>query len=578
MFNTDILQQFHFLRPAWLLALPLLAYVFYYLKDELSQDANWRSLLAVHLRQHLSLPAQDKKRMSPFNLAIFFAVLGSVALSGPTWQRQSSPLVEDEALLVIAIDMSFSMSQQDVQPSRLERAKQKVADLLEKRVASRTGLIVFAGSAHVLVPVTNDVDVLKHFLAAARPEMMPVEGKFTEKTLALVAGMFAETANAGVQVPGTMLLITDGVSPKAAARLSNFFADSAHQLLVLGVGQEYSELSVSDTRDSEDSDLGGKRFSSVKGLQKQSLADLANDSGGSYQTVTLDKSDIAALAWRIKNHFLNVDDESRPWVDKGYYLLYPMVLLLIFWFREGWTIVPVLLCAVIIAAGSSTGATAADAYQPPAGTSEVVESTQPVVRLTADRFFELWLSKDQMGRRYFERGEFSVAASYFKNLHWRAVAYYHAEDFGLAAHTFAALPTSEALFNQANAWAQGQYYVKALEVYDQLLSHQPDHQSAMNNRKIVQELIDEINAMSESQQKEAGVSSQDLGEEPQRVEGAEKEQWRAKEREQYDAEQILTERKIQELWMKQVQQDPSRFLSVKFQMQIAKSRDRDASD
>ena len=98
-------------------------------------------------------------------------------MAGPSWERRSSPFTEDEAALVIALDVSGSMDQEDVQPSRLERAKQKIHDLLKSRGGARTGLIVFAGTAHTVIPLSNDPEIIRNFLDAIETAIMPRPGK-----------------------------------------------------------------------------------------------------------------------------------------------------------------------------------------------------------------------------------------------------------------------------------------------------------------------------------------------------------------------------------------------------------------
>jgi Ca-activated chloride channel family protein len=87
----------------------------------------------------------------------------------------------------------------------------------------------------------------------------------------------------------------------------------------------------------------------------------------------------------------------------------------------------------------------------------------------------------------------------------------------------------------------------------------------------VQELIDEINRLSESQQEEAGVSSEDKemgSDDAIPAEGAEKMAWQEAEILQLSAEDILQDAATNEMWMRSVQQDPSQFLAIKFSMQL----------
>ena len=73
--------------------------------------------------------------------------------------------------MVVALDLSEAMLVQDIQPSRLERAQQKARDILAGRRGARTGLLAYAGSAHVVLPLCDDPSVFEEFLRAERLKM-----------------------------------------------------------------------------------------------------------------------------------------------------------------------------------------------------------------------------------------------------------------------------------------------------------------------------------------------------------------------------------------------------------------------
>jgi len=156
------------------------------------------------------------------------------------------------------------------------------------------------------------------------------------------------------------------------------------------------------------------------------------------------------------------------------------------------------------------------------------------------------------------------------------MAYYYAEDFMRAADYFSRRDSDDALFNEANARAQARDYLRAVNRYGRLLARTPDYPGAAENRARVQELIDEINRLSESQQQEAGVSSEEKqldSEDAIPGEGAEELSWEEQEKVQFSAEEILQDPATSEMWLRSVQQDPSQFLAIKFNMQLQ----RDAS-
>ncbi|MFT5483123.1 MAG: Ca-activated chloride channel family protein [Halieaceae bacterium] len=531
--------QLHFLRPWCLLFLLMAAFYLIWLWRYGASQQDWTRMISPHL--YKALLVQDRSRIffNPRTIVTLLAVVISVALAGPTWERQPSPFAEDKAALVICLDLSESMNQKDVQPSRLERAKLKIRDLLDLRSGSLTGLVVFSGSAHTVIPLTSDRDILENFVDSVETAMMPRTGKLPGAALDLADNMLSSSP-----IPGTVMLMTDGISSDAIKEFSDYFAEQRHQLLVLGVG-------LSGSAEGEDE--------GYLPLQEAGLQDLASAAGGGYRALTLDDSDVRQLNRSINYHLaiMQGEDGAVPWKDAGYYLVFAVALLLLPWFRRGWTLQFGLAMLLL---GGSLGSHNARAD---------------------NDFVDLWLTSDQQGRWYFERGEFERAAQVFSDSSWKAVAYYHAENFNAAADIFLQLNNAVAYMHAGNAFAHGQRYLDALDAYDESLRLRPNHAGSLANRRRVQELVDAINRMSESQQSEPGEAverSEELGDEPRRAEGAQRETFDKEQTQTLSAEEILANEAINALWMREVQPNPARFLKIKFRMQLDRTRTREARD
>lgn len=534
--NVGHFSHFHLLRPWWLLSLIPLFVTLWYLNEARNPMGKWQKVIAPHLLKVMLVRQGRVSWFNPVSISMIVILLGIVAMTGPTWKQQPSPFSEDVAALIIALDVSSSMQQEDIQPSRLERAKLKIQDLLSLRPGGRVGLIVYAGSAHSVIPLTNDLDVINNFLNAVVTEMMPRKGKFPEKALAIADKMLNESP-----VPGTILMVGDGISPKTDESFKTYFASQSHQLLVLGIGSELGEQ--------------GQTNDVLIPLEYVALKKLASHSDGYYQTMTVDKEDVQRLNRRINNYLVIVEDGSRPWVDAGYYLLFPIALIMLLWFRKGWTlnwcIALVFVSGVIVPSQSKASDAVADEWYLPSV------------------FIGFWLTPDQQGKYYLEKGDYKKAAAKFEDIAWRGIAYYRDENFKAAEEMFSRIETVEGYFNLANALAHGRNYVLAVKTYNLALKGDPTHVSALKNRDKIQKIIDEINLLSASQKSEESDSSKELGEdEPQTADGAERQDFVKGEIEQLTAEQIMLDAQLNETWMRQVQKDPAQFLSVKFHMQL----------
>jgi Ca-activated chloride channel family protein len=319
---VEALVDFHFLRPAWLLLYLPFALVLLLQRQLRDQARHWEPVIARHLLREMIVSGGDTRWLSPRSAARLMALIIPIALAGPSWQRAASPFAEDQAALVIALDLSASMAERDVQPSRLQRARDKILQLLAARGDAATALIAYAGSAHTVLPLTDDRDIVLHYLDALRVGMLPREGKAPEAVLPLARRILAERGSGG-----TLLLVSDGAGNESAAAFAELAAERSLQLLVWGIGKTQEDI---------DADAARGLASSAQPLQEAQLEGIAAAAGGRYRRLSVDDADIRYLQRRISRHFAGSDDSDRPWIDAGYFLLYPIALLLLLYHRRGW--------------------------------------------------------------------------------------------------------------------------------------------------------------------------------------------------------------------------------------------------
>jgi len=226
-------KALHFLRPHWLWL--LLAVPVFYLSLALRDNvrAHWKRYIEPELLDHLIVARRRRWRFRPVHMLSLLIALGAIAEAGPTWQREQPPFTEDKAPLVIALDLSETMNAIDLNPTRIERVKLKLRDLLKQRNGGRTALFVYAGTTHMVLPFTTDDSLFDVYLDSLSTSLMPRQGKNTAKALDAIEEFLKNES-----VPGTILFVTDGIEPAALSALGRFTStqDQPNDIVVLGVG------------------------------------------------------------------------------------------------------------------------------------------------------------------------------------------------------------------------------------------------------------------------------------------------------------------------------------------------------
>jgi len=206
-----VLSNFHFIRPEWLLLLPLVIGVWWLWRRSSDPLRGWREQMDPDLLDVLSVGRESVTHGPALGLLVGW-LLAVVAVAGPTWRPEPSPFADDATPLMILLKADVSMDRPDPAPSRIERARLKIADLAAARKGQPLGLIAYSGSAHLVLPPTRDTEVVAQMAAEISPEIMPVSGD----RLDLALRKAAEVLSAGGS-GGTVLVMADlvGGDPEA---------------------------------------------------------------------------------------------------------------------------------------------------------------------------------------------------------------------------------------------------------------------------------------------------------------------------------------------------------------------------
>jgi len=304
---NELLNNFHFIRPWCLWALvPAIFFIVMAWRRQRVQEA-WKGVIKPHLFKHLLIGEKQQKKMRPVVLLLIVWIISITAAAGPSWQRKPSPFTEDTAALVITVKVTPSMTSSDIQPSRLERAAHKIRDLLALRPGAHTALIAYAGSAHRVMPLTTDNNIIETFARELAPNIMPVEGDVTGKALELANKQLTDSGKTG-----SILLITDNIAKDQVKTIETNRLDQGAPVHILAVTSN----------------------------PDRSLKQAADFLGGSLTIVSPDDRDVKKLSDRIVTSFnaSQQADKGEEWQDAGYWLLPLAAFLTLAWFRKGWIV------------------------------------------------------------------------------------------------------------------------------------------------------------------------------------------------------------------------------------------------
>ena len=157
--------EFHWLRPEWLLALPLIGLLAFLLARRKLAPGLWQRVVDPALAPYV-LSRGPSRTDHRWWLVLAGGTLAALSLAGPSWNRVEQPVFRSEQAIVIALDLSRSMDAQDLTPSRLIRARLKILDILGSRRSGQTALVVYSGSAFTVTPLTTDTDTIAALVAS----------------------------------------------------------------------------------------------------------------------------------------------------------------------------------------------------------------------------------------------------------------------------------------------------------------------------------------------------------------------------------------------------------------------------
>lgn len=569
---TNLLENFHFLRPLWLLALIPALLFFVAMWRVNSVVTAWDKAIDKSLLPYLLDRSKNAAQRTPLLLLLAAWSLSVLAMAGPVWEQLPQPVQKREDALVIVLDLSLSMFAPDHTPSRIDLAKRKLRDILALREEGQTALVVYAGDAHTVTPLTDDVVTIAALVPSLSPNIMPL---FGSDPVAAV-DMAIELLDDVEATRGRILLMTDGVNGFSEEQiLASTMLDTDYELLVMGIGtEEGAPIRTSDG--SFLTDQSGQTV--VPTLNRNVLQSLANRTGGRYHDIQLADSDLAFLLSDFDliddEELTDVEEEFDVWYESGPWLLLLVLPLAALSFRRGW------LFSMVLVIGSGV--------------------LLPAEQAQAFDWRDLWQTKDQQAADAFATEDHSLAASLFEALDWSGAANYRAENYDAAVAAFSAINTPDGHYNRGNSLALIGNYAEAIAAYDAAISLDPAHEDAIHNKEIVEQLLEQQESESgeqqegESEENQSEQNSQNESEQDQQnsdqqdqqsQEGNEDQQQQEQQQQQPPEDQEgsesnseqntpsestneeFEEQQSLEQWLRRIEDDPGELLRRKFRYQ-----------
>ena len=577
------MADFHFLYPAAFWLFVLLPVLWFWILRRRKHHSGWQDLVDPALAPFILTGRERRESLSALIIFSLLALLSILALAGPAWEKKEVPVFRQQQALVIALDLSASMYAQDLSPNRLEQARFKVMDILQARKGEQTGLVVFAGDAFPVSPLTDDIKTIEAQMKNLSPDIMPVQGGF----LSLAIERSMELLQQSGAKSGNILLITDGMTDGAQA-LSAARAALAKgvNISVLGVGS-VNGAPIPLAEGGFLQDARGKTI--LPKLEVASLNALAQAGNGVYVTAGIGDADVNRLAavWEAKAGEQNLISGGQrqvdTWVNAGVWLVLAILPFAAVLFRRGWLLS---LSLVVL----------------------VLPQTQPV---QASGWADLWSTPDQQAQAALQAGQAKRASELFENPQWKAAAAYQAGHFEQAAQLYSADKSLEGLYNYGNALARLNKFPQAIAAYEQVLAQNAQHADARYNRDLLKKQLEDQQQQQGSQnqqqnqdqqnpsnqQQQAGQAQQNQPNQPQQdpqqaqaqQEQAAQEQEQAKQAEQnqqQEAEQsdaksepaqaeaaapidpkAAEQQQATEQWLRRIPDDPAGLWRRKFQYQ-----------
>jgi tetratricopeptide (TPR) repeat protein len=240
-----------------------------------------------------------------FNLKLIVFIIGFIlcgfAVAGLVEPDGTQKINRKGIDIMIALDVSKSMLAQDIQPSRLERAKQVVSKIIDNAPEDKIGLVIFAGRAYLQMPMTVDHEAAKMYLSTASPDDVPTQGTVISDALKMCYAAF----NPKEKTYKSIVLLSDGEDhDDDALKIAKQLGKEGVMINTIGIGSPQGAPIMDPETNSYKLDDKGNTV--ITKLNQDELSNLAKNGNGLYQLYSTTNE----VANNIKNQLSGIGKET----------------------------------------------------------------------------------------------------------------------------------------------------------------------------------------------------------------------------------------------------------------------------
>ena len=257
-----------------------------------------------------------------------------VAIAGPQFGSRIREVKRKGIEIMIGLDVSNSMMARDIEPSRLERAKQAISTLIDKLENDRLGLIVFAGDAYIQIPITGDYVSAKMFLSGVSTAMVSRQGTAIGSAIELALKSFSSQE----EINKAIVIISDGENHEGnAVEIARNATEKGIKVYTIGIGLSEG-VPIPDSESSYVREYRRDKKGNIvtTRLNEQMLMEIAQAGNGKYFRATSGNIGLNDL-YAVLNKLEKTEIESRVYSE--YEEQFPVII---------WIVLGLLILELII--------------------------------------------------------------------------------------------------------------------------------------------------------------------------------------------------------------------------------------